>query len=336
MNMKVLAVILVALIVVAAVLGYLVGNGTLSAKSNVTPVVTPSPAPIVTPSPIPTTSPEATATSSPAPTTTATPAPTATPPPTTLVVFAASSLTYVIQNMTASFDKTYDANLEVNLGSSSTLEQQIVQGSPCDVFMSADQKWTSALSANNLVYNSMIANFTTNKLCVILAAGNPKNITELSDLASTATGANKIHIVIAATSVPVGLYTNETLTAINNSWGNPNSPAYVTNGSYVNFYTNFENNVINTLSTDEQVVGAVNLNVGVADAGIVFYSDEVYANMVGETVQFMAIPSSVNTIGTYGICIPSETTQSTLAMDFYNYWLSAQGQALLTEFGFGS
>ena len=153
-------------------------------------------------------------------------------------------------------------------------------------------------------------------------------------MASTATGANKIHIVIAQTSVPVGSYTNQTLTKINNTWGNSSSPSY--NPAYVNYYTNFQNNVINTLSTDEQVVGAVNLNVGVADAGIVYYSDEAYANLIGETVQFLPIPNSVNTIGTYGICIPSETTQPTVAQDFYNYWLSSQGQALLTEFGFGS
>ena len=117
-------------------------------------------------------------------------------------------------------------------------------------------------------------------------------------LASTATGTSKIHIVIAQTTVPVGSYTNQTLTKITNTWGNASDTAYyVTNGSYDNYYTNFQNNVINTLSTDEQVVGAVNLNVGVADAGIVFYSDEVYANMVGQTVQFLSIPNSVNTIG---------------------------------------
>jgi molybdate transport system substrate-binding protein len=238
--------------------------------------------------------------------------------------------------MTQAFDKQYNCNLEVNSGSSSTLEQQIVAGSPCDVFMSADIKWTNALNSSNLIYSNQNTNFTTNKLCVIIAQGNPKNITSLADLASTATGANKIHIVIAQTSVPVGSYTNQTLTTITNTWGNSSSPNYVTNGSYVNYYTNFQNNVINTLSTDEQVVGAVNLNVGVADAGIVFYSDEVYANMIGQTVQFLSIPTSVNTIGTYGICIPSETTQPTMAQDFYNYWLSSQGQALLTEFGFGT
>ena len=335
MNTKYLAIALVVIIVVAGALGYLAYNGTFSPSSKATP--TPSPAPTTSPTPTasPTAKPTATPTASPVPT--VTPAPTPTPTPVTLTVFVASSLVNAVANMTAAFDKQYNCNLVVNSGSSSTLEQQIVAGSPCDVFMSADIKWTNALNSSNLVYNNYDTNFTTNKLVVIIAQGNPKNITSLADLASTATGANKIHIVIAATSVPVGSYTNQTLTKITNTWGNPSDTAdYVTNGSYVNYYTNFQNNVINTLLTDQQVVGAVNLNVGVADAGIVFYSDEVYANMVGQTVQFLSIPNSVNTIGTYGICIPSETTQSTVAQDFYNYWLSSQGQALLTEFGFGS
>ena len=344
MNNKYIATILAVIIIVAAVVGFLAYAGTFSGNAKTTPTPTPTatPTPTITPSPSPT------ATSSPTPTVSLSPSPTASPspipiptpssPPTTLTVFAASSLTYVIANMTQAFDKQYNCNLEVNLGSSSTLEGQIAQGVPCDVFMSADTKWTNTLNttAGAGTYGNFNTNFTTNKLCVIIAPGNPKNITSLADLASTATGANKIHIVIAQTTVPVGSYTNTTLTKITSTWGNSSSASYVTNGSYVNYYTNFQNNVINTLQTDEQVVGAVNLNVGVADAGIVFYSDEVYANMAQQTVQFISIPNSVNTIGTYGICIPSETTQSALAQDFYNYWLSTQGQTLLIEFGFGS
>jgi molybdenum ABC transporter, periplasmic molybdate-binding protein len=242
----------------------------------------------------------------------------------------------VVANMTAAFEKQYNCKLIVNSGSSSTLETQIAQGAACDVFLSADNKWTQTLATANQVYSGYINNtFTSNKLVVIVAEGNPKGITSLADLASTATGANKIHVVIALASVPVGSYTNQTLTKITNTWGNSSSPSYVTNGSYVNYYTNFQNNVINQLQSDEQVVGAVNLNVGVADAGIVYYSDEAYANLIGQKVSFITIPDSVNTIGTYGICIPSQVAQSTVAQAFYNYWLSAQGQTLLTQFGFG-
>jgi molybdate transport system substrate-binding protein len=344
MNSKLIAVIVIIIVVVAGAAGYIAYSQ--STNPTATPTPSPSPTSIITPTPtpthstsptaspttIPTTSPTATPTAAP----TATPSPTLTPTPVELHVSVASSMVNVVANMTAAFEKQYNCKLIVNSGSSSTLETQIASGTACDVFLSADSKWTKALNTAGLVSGTYLNNsFTTNKLVVIVAQGNPKNITSLADLSSTATGTNKIHLVIALVSVPVGSYTNQTLTKIANIWGNSSSPSYVTNGSYVNYYTNFQNNVINQLQTDEQVVGAVNLNVGVADAGIVYYSDQAYANMIGQTVSFIPIPDSVNTIGTYGICIPNQVAQSTVAQAFYNYWLSPQGQTLLTQYGFG-
>ena len=107
------------------------------------------------------------------------------------------------------------------------------------------------------------------------------------------------------------------------TWGNSSSPLYVNSGAYANYYTKFPSKCcLHTEDTDENIVGAVSLNVGTADAGIVFVSDWAYGNMTGAQVQFLPIPSSVNTVGTYGICIPSESTQSALAQTFMNYWLS--------------
>ncbi len=51
------------------------------------------------------------------------------------------------------------------------------------------------------------------------------------------------------------------------------------------------------------MVGKVSLNVGTADAGIVFVSDAVWGNMTSAQVQFMPIPTAVNTRGTYGIAV---------------------------------
>jgi len=196
--------------------------------------------------------------------------------------------------------------------------------------MSADTKWTTQLNSSGLTLNNPFK-FTNNSLCIIVAQNNPKNIQNLGDLTKPG-----VKIVIADPSVPVGSYTNQTLTKITSTWGNSSSPQYDNSGAYTNYYTNFQSNVVNKLETDEQVVGAVSLNVGIADAGIVFYSDWTYANMTGAQVQFIAIPSSVNTVGNYGIVVPSETTQATLAQTFMNYWSTQNGQKLLADFGFGA
>ncbi|MGA3112115.1 MAG: substrate-binding domain-containing protein, partial [Candidatus Bathyarchaeia archaeon] len=143
MNTKYLAIILAIIIIVASSVGYLAYTGALNAnpKAPNSPTPTPTASPAKnTPTPTATTS--VSPSPSPVVTTSPTPTPTPTPTPATLTVFIASSLTNVVANMTAAFDKQYNCNIVVNSGSSSTLEQQIVAGSPCDVFMSADTKWT--------------------------------------------------------------------------------------------------------------------------------------------------------------------------------------------------
>jgi ABC-type molybdate transport system substrate-binding protein len=136
--------------------------------------------------------------------------------------------------------------------------------------------------------------------------------------------------------IPSGSYTNTTCWKIDQTWGKVGNAAYVINGSYINYNTTVHANVVNYQLTVEQVVGAVSLNVGTADAGIVFVSDAVWGNMTSAQVQFMPIPADVNTKGTYGIGVVQQTTQSALAQKFMDYWSSIQGQTLLTQFGFNS
>ena len=338
MNNKYLAVILVVIIIFASALGYLAYSGAFSSNSNPSPTPTPTPTTTASPTPTITPTPSATpmSTASPTPTQSASPtpslspSPTPTPQPVDLRVFIASSLTNIVANMTQAFDTANNCNIIVNPGSSSALYTQITSGSPCDVFMSADTKWTNQLNSTGLTLNNAVK-FTNNSLCVIVAQGKPKNIQTLADLTKPG-----VKIVIADPSVPVGSYTNQTLTKITSTWGNSSSPQYDSSGAYVNYYTNFQANVVNKLGTDEQVVGAVSLNMGTADAGIVFYSDWAYANMTGSQVQFIAIPSAVNTVGNYGIVVPNETTQAALAQKFMDYWSTQNGQKLLAEFGFGA
>ena len=254
-----------------------------------------------------------------------------TPVPVDLRVDIASSLVHVVDNMTADFEKTNNCHLIINSDSSSALYTQITSGSPCDVFMSADQKWTKQLNTAGLLYNNNYVNFTTNSLEVIIAQGNPKGITSMADLANPG-----VKLVLADPSIPSGSYTNTTCWKIDQTWGKVGNAAYVSNGSYVNYNATVHQNVVNYQLTVEQVVGAVSLNVGTADAGIVFVSDAVWGNMTSAQVQFMPIPADVNTKGTYGIAVMQQTAQAALAQKFMDYWSSTQGQALLTQFGFNS
>src|SRR5664280_177831 len=282
---KFITIALVVIIVLASAAGYILYNGTFSNNTN--------------PSPTPTNAP------------TASPSPSPTPVPVDLRIDIASSLVHVVANITADFEKANNCHLIINSDSSSTLYTQITSGTPVDVFMSADQKWTKQLNSAGLLYGNNYVNFTTNSLEVIIAQGNPKGITSMADLAKPG-----VKLVLADPSIPSGSYTNTTCWKIDQTWGKVGNAAYVSNGSYVNYNATVHQNVVNYPLTVEQVVGAVSLNVGTADAGIVFVSDAVWGNMTSAQVQFMPIPADVNTKGTYGIGIVQQVQNSEQAQKF--------------------
>lgn len=143
--------------------------------------------------------------------------------PVELRVFAAASLTHVVQDnesLTA-FERMNDVKILLNLAGSDTLYQQIYSGSPADVYMAADSSWLAKLNQNGLLYNSQYWNFTSNVLVVIVPLDNPRNIGSLSDLAQPG-----VRIAVCAWTVPAGKYTNITLTKIDETWGKEASSHY--------------------------------------------------------------------------------------------------------------
>jgi len=234
--------------------------------------------------------------------------------------------------MITQFEKDNNAKIILNSASSSVLYTQITQGTPADVFMSADQKWTKQLLTNDPgLLNNRYENFTTNSLQIIIAPGNPANITSIADLTKSG-----VKVVLAAPTVPAGSYANTTIWKIDSTWGNASSPQYVASGIYKNFNASIYQNVVSYENSVEQVVGKVSLDIGTADVGIVFVSDGAYGVNTGAAVSFLEIPATVNTRGTYGIGIVSSTQQVELAQKFMNYWLSDAGKELLTKYGFNS
>jgi molybdate transport system substrate-binding protein len=252
--------------------------------------------------------------------------------PTELRVFTASSLIHVTEDMTRQFEKDNNAKIILNSDSSSALYTQITAGAPADVFMTADQKWTKQLLTNNpKLLNNRYENFTTNSLQIILAPGNPANITAIADLANPG-----VKLVLASPSVPAGSYANDTIWKIDSAWGNPSSPQYVPSGIYKNFNASIYQNVVSYKNSVAQVVGKVSLSLGTADAGIVFTSDSTYGSNTEAQVSFIEIPAEVNTRGTYGIGVINSTQQLELAQKFMNYWLSETGKEQLTKYGFNT
>jgi molybdate transport system substrate-binding protein len=243
-----------------------------------------------------------------------------------LRLFVAASLANVVRkHAQETFERENNVRILLNLGGSDTLYQQIASGSPADVYMAADFKWTTRLKTDGLLDNNQYWNFTTNKLIVILPADNPKNITSLQDLVQP-----HAKIVVAAWTVPVGKYTNSTLTKIQKTWGNRSDPTY--KGPQ---WEHYRDKIINNIVSYEPAVNYVVTKVlmGVCDAGIAYITDVKFQ---GPKLQFVEIPTSVNTIGTYGIAVIKDTANRDLAVKYVRFWLSDEGQKLLAEYGFGA
>jgi molybdate transport system substrate-binding protein len=232
---------------------------------------------------------------------------------------------HVVEKHQESFERENNAKVLFNFASADSLYQQIYFGSPCDVYMSADFKWTKKLKTDGLLDNDQYWNFTTNKLIVILPADNPKNITTLLDLVRPNT-----RIALGTWSIPVGTLTNMTLTKIQNTWGNRSDPRY--KGPQ---WEHYRDRIMTNIVSYEPMVTTVTTKVlmGVVDAGVVFVSE---AKFQGPKLQYVEIPSSVNTIGTYGIALTKNTANRDLAVKYVIFWLSDDGQKLLADYGFGA
>src|ERR1700681_622106 len=216
-------------------------------------------------------------------------------------VFAAASLTASFNAVGIAFHKANPGvGVNFNYAGTPTLVTQIEQGAAADVFASADTTNMDKLKADSFTAGTSQV-FAHNKLEIVVAAGNPKGITGLADLAKPGV----IYITEAAT-VPAGKYALQILA----SAGVTVKPK--------------------SLETDvKSVVSKIEL--GEADAGIVYTTD---VKAAGSKVTGVPIPDSVNVIATYPIVAVKGTKNSALANAFIAYVLSADGQATLQTFGF--
>lgn len=123
-----------------------------------------------------------------------------------LMISAAASL----KNAMVEIEKVYEEknpgiNLTFNFGSSGSLQKQIEQGAPADIFLSAGKSQMDALEQKNLLLKDTRVNFLANKLVLIVGKNN-KEVNTFADLVQT-----KQISIGTPESVPAGKYAKEAL-----------------------------------------------------------------------------------------------------------------------------
>lgn len=137
--------------------------------------------------------------------------PSAAAKPVALTVSAASSLTDVMGEIQTLYKKERpNVNLTMNFGSSGSLQQQIEQGAPVDVFISAAEKQMDALEKGALLTTGSRRTLLKNKLVLIAPVGQSR-ITAFESLTSADV---KLIANGDPDSVPSGKYAKETLQSL--------------------------------------------------------------------------------------------------------------------------
>jgi molybdate transport system substrate-binding protein len=131
-----------------------------------------------------------------------------------ITVFAAASLTNVLQELGDSFTKETSIPVRFSFAASSALARQIENGSPADIFFSADLEWMDYLQTRNLVQRESRRDVLGNRLVLIAPADSKIKLTiEAHFPLLAALGKGRL-ATGDPDSVPVGRYAREALTTL--------------------------------------------------------------------------------------------------------------------------
>src|SRR4029079_13939455 len=121
----------------------------------------------------------------------------------TVTVSVAASLQNAMSGIASRFERSHPAaKLSFNFGGSGTLEQQIEQGAPVDVFIAAAPKSLDTLSARGLILQDTRRDLVRNQVVLIV----PRNSAAPSSFADLSGNAVKLIALGDPASVPAGDY----------------------------------------------------------------------------------------------------------------------------------
>jgi molybdate transport system substrate-binding protein len=123
-------------------------------------------------------------------------------------VFAAASLTDVLKEIAADYQKVSGDKVVFNFGASNFLARQIEAGAPADIFFSADEAQMNGLEKKNLILSKTRRNRLSNSLVIIVAADGGLRINSAHDL--TQPEIKRLALADPA-GVPAGIYAKQYL-----------------------------------------------------------------------------------------------------------------------------
>lgn len=225
---------------------------------------------------------------------------------TEITVSAAISLKDALDEAQTAFEAAdHSASLHMNFGASGTLQHQIEQGAPVDVFISASPAQMDALASKGLIVSGTRKDLLKNSV-VLIVPSNSKTIASFQDLIVPAV---KVIAIGEPQSVPAGAYAQQVLTHF--GLFEKLRPKFI-----------FAKDVRQVLTYVE---------TGNADAGIVYATDARTSDRV--TVVATA-PDDSHAPVIYPIAVLANSKNSGEAKHLEEFLLSPSGIAIFKKYGF--
>jgi molybdate transport system substrate-binding protein len=220
----------------------------------------------------------------------------------TVAVLAAASLTDSLDEVATAFEGAHPSvDIVISYGASSALAEQIISGSPADVFFSANESTMKTVTDAGLTVQPNVV--LTNTLKIAVPAGNPAGITGLSDF-----GRPELLIALCDPAVPCGSAAVKLLDL-----------AGVTAS-------------VDTLEEDVKAALA-KVALGEVDAALVYVTDVLAA---GDGVEGIEVPEATQVTNNYPVTLLTDSSNPTAAQAFIDYLRSTEGIGVFTTAGFGT
>ncbi|WPK12172.1 molybdate ABC transporter substrate-binding protein [Lysinibacillus louembei] len=222
-----------------------------------------------------------------------------------LTISAAASLQDALEELTATYTNEHpNVTITYNFGGSGTLQQQILQGAPVDLFFSAAENKFDELVDEGFIDQKQGTKLLANELVLVVPANNTKNIQSFKELKN----AEKIALG-TPDNVPAGQYGMEVL-------------------QNLELWHELEAKVVYTKDVRQVLTYVETENV---DAGLVYKTDA----LISDKVEIVATAASdTHTPIIYPVGILKDSKQTTDATDFYEFLQSDAAMEIFEKYGF--
>jgi molybdate transport system substrate-binding protein len=232
---------------------------------------------------------------------------TSTAQPVTLNISAAASLTDALKEINTLYT-TQNPNVTItpNFASSGTLQTQIQNGAPADVFISAAAAQMDNLQKGQLIVEDTRKNLLVNKVVLIVPVDSTLGITSFMDLAT-----DKVKMIAIGDpkSVPAGTYAQQAFDFLGIM--SQVQPKYV-----------MGSDVRGVLSYVES---------GNVDAGIIYSTDALTSKKVKVVAN---APDAINAKVVYPVAVIKASKNMDTSKAYENFLFTKQAKAIFEKYGF--